>query len=259
MRLNKHKCVLQGTSITFNNKVYHYKDLNSLPVGSRLEDTKMIPCNDGTEICFHSELSYLSNFYRAPFLYKDRPFVSSEQAFQWHKAINANDLDKARRIISSEDPYEIKQLGSEVEITEEWVLSEIETLRAINYAKFSQNRLLGERLRTCTYTKFHECPRNLFWGTGYLLPTNTREIDTSQFIGENHFGQILLDIHAKLNRDVQRRASSNDQGSPFKSPRKSPTKSTTTPPGASPGNTRDKPKPANTPHTYSDAVAQTST
>lgn len=42
MKSNHHKCSVQGTSITYNGKVYHYKDLNNLPSGSRLEDTRMI-------------------------------------------------------------------------------------------------------------------------------------------------------------------------------------------------------------------------
>lgn len=247
MRQNNHRCSVQGTSITYNGRVYHYKDLNNLPAGSRLEDTRMIPCNNDSEICFQSELSYLSNFYRAPFFYKGRPFVSSEQAFQWMKAISANDTDKARRIISLEDPYAIKQIGSEVTVTEQWVLSEVDTLRTINYAKFSQNRLIGERLRTSSYTKFHECTRNLFWGTGLLLPLNTREIDTSKLIGENQFGLILLDIRAKLNHDAQRSARALEPGSPHLSPRKTPN----TPPGVSP---RKSPTTTSTPR--SNAASQ---
>lgn len=90
MRANNHKCTLQGTSITYAGKVYQYKELNNLPIGSRLEDTRLIECNDGQGICFQTELAYLSNFYNSPFYYKDKLFVSAEQAFQWAKAVAAD-------------------------------------------------------------------------------------------------------------------------------------------------------------------------
>lgn len=228
MRSNKHKCTLQGTSITFNGRVYHYKDLNNLPEGSRIEDTRMITCNNGTEICFQSELSYLSNFYRAHFVYKDKPFTSSEQAFQWSKAIYSSDFEKAKKIMALEDPYSIKQIGSEILVKDQSSLSEIGILHDINYAKFSQNRQLGERLRTSPYMKFHECTRSLFWGTGQTLPNSTREIDHTTFAGENYFGKILFDIRAKLNNDAKRR--SFDGNAPVTSPSRSPAKSTVTPP-----------------------------
>lgn len=105
MKLNGHRCTMQGTSITYNNKVYHYKDLNNLPAGSKLEDTKLIPCDEGNGICFQGDLAYLSNFYRAPFIYKDKPFTSVEQAFQWSKAISASFFQMAKKILSFENPF----------------------------------------------------------------------------------------------------------------------------------------------------------
>lgn len=207
MKSNNLKCTLSGTSITYNGKIYHYKDLNKLPKGSRLEDTKMIECNDGKDICFHSDLSFLSNFYSAPLYYKNKYFEHSEQAFQWIKAVNCNEPDKARQIMSLVDPPTIKALGDEVTPTEQWALSEISTLTAITYAKFTQNRTLGDRLRNCPFENFYECTTSSYWGTGFRLPSNTREIDTSKFEGANHFGLILKDVKSKLIRDAQRHAS----------------------------------------------------
>lgn len=239
MRQNKLKCTLQGTSITYNGKVYHYKDLNKLPQGSRLEDTKMIPCNDDTGICFQSELSFLSNFYKAPLYFKNKYFEHSEQAFQWYKAICSGYNDIAKQIMMSENPHEVKQLSKEITPSEQWALAEINTLRSITHAKFSQNRNLGERLRTSPYVNFYECTKDSYWGTGFQLPTSTREIDTSKFEGENNFGIILRDVKAKLIASAQRTAASPPKAgvpqhntppkSPSKSPRESPIKSPTKP------------------------------
>lgn len=221
MKQNNHKCTMQGTSITFGGRVYHYKDLNKLPPGSKLEDTRLIPCNDGQGICFQGDLAYLSNFYRAPFFYKDKPFTSVEQAFQWSKAISASFFQTAKKILSFENPFDIKEASFDVPTTEQWALSELDTLRSITYAKFSQNRAIGDRLRTSTYSNFYECTRNTYWGTGQSLPTSSREIDPSTFIGENQFGLILLEIREKLRNDAAR---ANTSFSPGKSsaPQKSP-------------------------------------
>lgn len=204
MKLNKHKCTLSGTSITYNGKVHHYKDLNKLPKGSRLEDTRMIECNDGKDVCFQGDLSYLSNFHSAPLFYKNKHFEHSEQAFQWSKAVTSNDLERARLILSLEDPVAIKHLGDEVTPSEQWALSEINTLRLITYLKFTQNKSLGDRLRNCTFENFYECTTSTYWGTGFKLPLNTREIDTSKFEGENHSGIILKNVKARLIHDAQR-------------------------------------------------------
>lgn len=82
----------------------------------------MIPCNNNNGICFHRELSYLSNFYKAPLYYKDKLFLHSEQAYQWAKASCANDHEKVKEILSQEDPYKVKHLGSETPTSDKWTL-----------------------------------------------------------------------------------------------------------------------------------------
>lgn len=203
MKANKHDCMVQGTSITYKKKVYQYRDLNNLPAGSRLEDTRQIPCENGMGICFQGDLSYLSNFFPANLEYRNKEFVSSEQAFQWARATHANDHEAAKKILESEDPFTIKRYGEEVGDSEKWKKVDIDTLRTITLCKFRQNRKLGERLRTSDYTKFYECTTNQKWGTGVTLPAS-REIDTSSFTGSNHFGQILAAVKERLINEHQK-------------------------------------------------------
>lgn len=167
----------------------------------------MFECDDGQGVCFQGELSYLSNFHSAPLYYKNKYFEHSEQAFQWAKAVSSNDHEKARQILIHENPLDVKQLGDEVTPSEQWTLSEENTLRAITHAKFSQNRALGERLKNSPFINFYECTKSTYWGTGFKLPSNTREIDTSKFEGENKFGLILKDVKTRLIKAAQRPAS----------------------------------------------------
>lgn len=196
MRSNNHECRLSGTSITYNNRVYQYKDLNSLPEGSRLEDTRLIPCLDGKGLCFQGDLCYVSNLYPCPIQYNKIPFMSAEQAFQWDKATAAGDYTTAREILECTSSFKAKSLGSQVTPPKAWLSKEEETLKSIVKIKFKQNKHLGTRLKDSGFENFYECTRDTKWGTGVTV--STRQVDTSLFFGENKFGKILGEIKASL-------------------------------------------------------------
>lgn len=189
MKANGHTCKMQGFSISFENRVYHYKDLNSLPAGSRLEDTRLIPCDEDKGLCFAGKLCFVSNFYPAPLVYKRTPFLSSEQAFQWDKAQTCGNYQSAQQIMECEDPVETKCISDLVDVTEAWSQNEEEILKKIVTEKFTQNRHLGQRLLDSGYEKFYECTTSTKWGTGQTI--SSRTINTSTFTGENRFGKIL--------------------------------------------------------------------
>lgn len=132
MRTNNHQCRLHGTSITYNNQIYHYKDLIKLPEGSHLEDTKLIPCSDRKGLCFQGELCFVSNFYPAPIHYKKIPFYSAEQAFQWDKAVSVGDTDTAQQILDTSDPVKAKHLGNQVTPKDAWLQNEESILKYNN-------------------------------------------------------------------------------------------------------------------------------
>lgn len=192
MKANGHTCKMQGTSITYEKKIYHYNDLNSLPAGSRLEDTRLIPCDDNKGLCFAGELCYVSNFYPAQFVYKRTPFLSAEQAFQWDKARTCRNFVSAQQIIECEDPVETKRIGDLVETTESWSQNEEEILKKIVIEKFTQNHHLSQRLLDSGYEKFYKCTTSTQWGTGQTI--SSRTIDTSTFVGDNRFGKILAKV-----------------------------------------------------------------
>lgn len=195
-KLNNHDCQLHGTSITYKNKVYHYKDLNSLPEGSRLEDTRLVPCDDGRGVCFQGDLAYLSNRYPVEFIYKHKPFLSAEQAFQWEKALNAGETLKAHDILHSVNAFKAKNIGDSCTPSPQWDNLKCETLTKIVYQKFAQNKSLKKRLINSEYTSFYECTRDSFWGVNYKI--TSREIDTKNFTGLNTFGIILADLKKRL-------------------------------------------------------------
>lgn len=58
----------------------------------------------GPGIGFHSKYSFLSNFYPAKVIINGHRFVSSEQAYQYNKALICNRDDIAKSVKSCSDP-----------------------------------------------------------------------------------------------------------------------------------------------------------
>lgn len=82
--------------------------------------------------------------FQASFEYRNKEFVSQEQAYQWAKAIAARDSGAAPSILESEDPYvNKKKLCGEGDESEDWKRTDIATLRAITNSKFKQNKFWG--------------------------------------------------------------------------------------------------------------------
>lgn len=183
MRSNNHPCKINGTSITFNNQVYHYKDLNRLPEGSRLEDTRLIPCSDGKGLCF-----------QGPGTQNTQQAMSQTFTQPTFSLVSAGDIDKAQQILNNPDPLKAKQLGSQVTPKDPWLQNEEDTLKTIVTLKFKQNKYLGNRLKNSGVEHFYECTRDMRWGTGITI--YSRQVDTSLFLGENKFGKILDKIKA---------------------------------------------------------------
>lgn len=202
MKLNNHSCQVHGTSITYKNKVHQYKDLNDLPEGLHLEDTKLVEYDKGRGICFQSELAYLSNMYPCDFIYRNKPFLSSEQAYQLEKALNAGEVSKARKILYMTDAFLAKREGDLIAPSDQWDNLKEDTLLKLVLQKFKQNPALEKRLVDSQYTKFYECTKDSYWGVKHLI--TSREIDTSTFTGENRFGVILGEIKARLSEKQQK-------------------------------------------------------
>lgn len=91
-----------------------------------------------------------------------------------------------------------KRLGSGIEPTATLVAGEENTLKQIALLKFKQKDQLGKRLRACPYKHFYECTIDGKWGCNYSLNPSQRQIDPSNFTGENKFGKILDEIKKSL-------------------------------------------------------------
>lgn len=186
---NKHEAILKSDAITLEGKTYKYEELSLLPEKCRPEDTRMVITEDGTGVGFQSELVYLSNFYPCELRYEGQVYSSAEQAFQHIKARDAGYLKLANDILHTNNPYQLKHLGTKVVPKDEWIKSEVQTLKDVVKAKFEQNEVIRKHLINSPYTKFYEMTTSLKWATG--VATLHMPVDATAFIGQNHHGLIL--------------------------------------------------------------------
>ena len=77
-----HKSHADG--ITVDGNKYNVNSLDQLPSTCSLSEAKTVVRDSG--IFFHSEHSYLSNFYPCPVRYDGKVHASAEHAYQWVKA-----------------------------------------------------------------------------------------------------------------------------------------------------------------------------
>lgn len=216
MKQQKLKCKLSGAIIEYNHRSYEHKDLHKLPEGCRLEDTQLVTCEDtnkNTSLCFQGSHAYVSNFYQTEIEYRDHMFTSAEQAFQWAKATQCNDLCIADKILEVDDPYVIKKLSEEITTNHKWALEEEQVLHEIVKQKFKQNQALYDRFVNSNHTAYYECTVGNVWGCGSKL--NAIDLDPEILKGKNRFGLILTALKEEFQTNApQSEETQPDNGKP---------------------------------------------
>lgn len=187
---------LSGNKLMVNNLTYEYKNLDCLPKGLRPEDIKMKEYGD--TIAFHSEHSWLSNFFTSPFDLQGLSFVSGEQAYQYAKACRNNELDQAALIMKTNSPKEAKKLGAGVTPNRKWDTVKEEIMRRIISAKFAKNPLLRTKLMETGTKRLVEATTDPYWGASATI--TSKSIQEDKWKGANRYGILLMEYREELLR-----------------------------------------------------------
>lgn len=142
----------------------------------------------------------LSNWYPCRFRYKGLNFYNSEQAFMWEKAVFFHDMETAKKILQTPDPKENKQLGRKVNNfnAELWSNASYPIMVAVNYAKFSQRKLLRHvLLETENLILVEASPYDNIWGIGISWQDNAC-LNEANWKGLNLLGKALMEVREKL-------------------------------------------------------------
>jgi len=152
---------------------------------------------------FRGEHYFLSNYYTAPFLWRNHEFQSGEQAFAFAKTFFAVD-DKPKNyqgkfvseaeyfqayIMKAETPGDAKKLGRQVQINvDQWDKHKVMYMREIVHAKFGGvPGLAGQLINTgaCLLVEGNNWG-DKFWG-------RCLDKSTGKMVGLNTLGTLLME------------------------------------------------------------------
>lgn len=133
----KQPAKMAGTKVTVNNVTYKHYQLDKLPEGLRLVDTKIVQVHGG--IAFGSDKAYLSNFYPCKFRINGQLFDSAEKAYQYARAMNMKAPEIARQVYDSTSARGCKRLSYHLEPTDAWDRDKRDIMKLIVHEKFAQN------------------------------------------------------------------------------------------------------------------------
>lgn len=203
--------VVKGDKLYIQGKTYTDEELHLLPKNLKLENiirTRKV----GKGVGFISKHSYLSNFYPVPVTINGRNFISSEQAYQFSKAMACEREDIAISVMARTDPKKMKKDGDRVDITPDWENNKDEVMKCILTGKFSQNPELLKKLKETGDAPLYECSTNKYWGTGWRLEA-PGWLGSAPFPGRNTLGNLLMEVrgilctgldHAPLNEGLKK-------------------------------------------------------
>jgi hypothetical protein len=132
---------------------------------------------------FMGEYRWLSNFQQCEVWLDDKPYMTTEAAYQAAKT-----LDEAEReaIRMAEKPGKAKKLGMKVKLRLDWEQVKLGVMEDLLRQKFSNDLLKAQLLATGT----QELVEGNDWGDRFW--------GVCEGVGENHLGKILMKIRAEL-------------------------------------------------------------
>ena len=170
--------------------------MKDLPYNLSLENAKVIEVEDGT--AFQGKHIYLSNHFPCTIKYQDKVFNSSEQEYQYKRAIENNEGGVARRIYVEKDLKEITKLSKLIKDSPEWK-KEVPTMACIIKRKFDQNPVLKAKLCP-TKGHLYEATPHPTYGCGFTLAQSLLIKNTALTAG-NKLGEKLEELRDSYTTD----------------------------------------------------------
>lgn len=189
---------INNYQLELNGKIYQVSDLEKLPIQIR-PSTLSSPKSD-TAMVFFTHHSFMSNHHASTFNIADHTFHSMEHYLAVKRASLSSDpaiLDKARKV---KDPMQAKHIlhSLKEDHPDEWcdivATTAMEGLRA----KFSQNKLLADKLCNTFPLVLGEASKNERWGIGMDL-NDPNVLDQEKWLPSgNLLGRSLMEVRQEL-------------------------------------------------------------
>lgn len=176
---------------------YKTSEPQSLPARFALSRAKTI--KSGDEIYFHSEHSFLSNFYKVPIVVNNEIYQTAEHKYQADKCEAAGDNDNRDRVLMALTPLDAKRIGDTITESTEWKRDKEAVMTGIINLKFDQNPDIAKLLIETGDLQLNEATSNTFFGIGAML--HSREIPDKSYRGQNKLGMILMAKRRLINQN----------------------------------------------------------
>ncbi len=142
--------------------------------------------------------SKLSNWTKSYFVYEEYRYCCGEQMMMHQKALLFKDYKIALKIMESDNPKEIKDLGRQVKNFDAVIWDDWKERIVLNglYARFTQDKeAKAELLKYKGKTFVEASPYDRIWGIGY---TKEDAINNLGNWGENLLGKILTYLSVQI-------------------------------------------------------------
>ena len=141
---------------------------------------------------FQGPTAYMSNFYVVEFIFEGVRYQLVEQAYQFKFAMHHKEFDIAQKLLGKTNGFDIKKDVENITADVEWGHLCVPLLRALMYAKFTQNPVLMDKLVETYPHPLIEGTKDKRWGGG--LPFGDPDYDRGVVVGENKCGKELTSI-----------------------------------------------------------------
>lgn len=200
MEQYKRKISLIGDVLVIDSVRYTVETLHMLP--KELEPRQFSEKTDGKYLVFggiHSNYQPFSNWFPSKICYKGNTFMNIEQAYQWAKAMHAEDTTVAGKILFTTDPRKAKDLGLTVKGlgTRNWNTRKNIIMKELVNIKFTDNPILQKVLLDTAGIKLAEAGIDAHYAIG--LPLTSVDIySCNKWKGQNCLGDILCNLRSDL-------------------------------------------------------------
>lgn len=205
-----HFASIEAGGLKLDGKLYGPDDFDNLPIGCQPHCVQIVNTEHNTTL-FAGEWAFLSNMFPCSLIYDGTRFTSSEQCFQFVRARTNKELVKARKIITTNDPFVCKQLGDGLNDTKNWREICEEKMLEINRLKFEQNPSLLDLLLDTGDRILQEATTSSIWGIGAGIRSKAARENTTT--GDNLMGKILMQLRSELSNTFADNNSISDNSS----------------------------------------------
>ena len=187
---------IRAGAFWYQGRKYLYHDLHRLPAELSLLKAKTLHILEDTAILFQSPHTPLSNLFPCNLVFRGECFLSSEGAFQYHRALTSGYEKEAIQIKAERNPYKAKSQGGLIRATQEWDRICEELMEEILVAKFTMIEYCREFLLETGERRLLEGTGDKKWGCG--VPLSKYWLATLKYPGKNILGLLLENIRATI-------------------------------------------------------------